>query len=432
MIRSELLTLPRPGGEVQRVQLVRLEDWASLRFLEPTPSPGALAGTAQLYRRFLIPVAPWIFGQLLLFRLPEGGEAALRAAAETLRRGLRLHGGRPAFLDDEARALWETLARARCIELARGKLPFQRVLPVRGGPGLLSESAPDARLRVNASFFVFDPFDCATRYDTIGTPFGLMVEDGAILSPPLHGREALLVYRDGRVRVETPTLEDLTIRLGGTLVRPGREWPCFTRPAYAKTTRAAGFDHVIVGRRVLDVVEDGGCPVPASGFVLRLPRPLAEPGDEVVYGGLEDVLFAVQAGNSLVRGGEETPGFVSRFYNVRRPWRTPYPPSLYPLDYENARAARIALGADAEGRPLLLWAEGAAKIGHRPGHDSCGASLSEFAAICREAGMVEGVNLDGGGSAQILLHGRRALQLSDRDEAGAEQERAVPVGLMVR
>ena len=185
-------------------------------------------------------------------------------------------------------------------------------------------------------------------------------------------------------------------------------------------------------RSLVDVVRGGGCPVPASGFVLRLAEQAGAPGGAVAYGGIEGLLFGIQAGNSLVRGGAPTEGFVSRFWNVREPWRTPFPPSLYPLDYEKARAARIALGADAAGKPLLLWAEGAAKIGHRPGEDSCGASLSEFAAICRDVGMVEGVNLDGGGSAQILLDGKRALQISDRRDDGSEQERAVPLGLMVK
>ncbi len=431
MIRSELLSFSRPGGEVQRVQLIRWEDWSSLRFFRPEPSPGALEGVAGIYRRFLIPACPAIFGQLLLFRLPGEGEQTLRAAAKTLRRGLRLRGGSPFFHSEAARLLWQELERGDNLRLVRGKLPFRRMLPVSDGMGLLSGSRQSARLRVNASFFIFDPFDCATRYDTVGTPFGLAVQDGAVLSPPLHGREALLVYRDGRVRVESPGLEALRVRLGGRELRPGTDCAVFQRPACGRTPPGRGWDHVIVGRRLVDLRRAGGTAVPASGFVLRCGEKLGEPGDEVAYAGMEELLFAIQVGNSLVRGGRPTEGFVSTFYNVRRPWRTPYPPSLYPLDYEKARAARIALGADAAGRPMLLWAEGAAKIGHRPGEDSCGASLSEFAAICAGAGMVQGVNLDGGGSAQILLDGKRALFLSDRDEAGNETERAIPLGLMI-
>ena len=132
-----------------------------------------------------------------------------------------------------------------------------------------------------------------------------------------------------------------------------------------------------------------------------------------------------------MKDGVKTDRFVSKFYDIHRPWRTPFPPCLYPLDYDRARAARIAVGADEDGKPMILWAEGAAKIGYRPGKGSCGASLAEFAAICEKTGMRNGVNLDGGGSAEILLNGVRTLAISDRDEAGAETERFVPLGLAV-
>ena len=433
MIRSEILTRSYPDGEVQRVQLVRWDDWSKLRFLRSEGEQGALATYAQLYRRYLIPACPWIFGQMLLFMLPQpGNREQLLSAADTLRRGVKLRGGKPVFATEKARTLWEELAHAGCFEIAAGRLPVTRVLPVDRSGFLLSRCEPEARLRVNASFFIFDPFDCATRYDAIGTPFGLMIEDGEILSPPLYGREALLVYRDGHVSVETPALEKLCVRIGEKSFCPGHDGTLFTRPFRRKTPPGTGWDHVIVGRKLIDVVRGGCCNIPASGFVLRLREKAGEAGDDVWYEGMERVLFAIQAGNSLVRGGRETTGFISTFYNVYRPWNTPYPPSLYPLDYEKARASRIALGADAEGKPMLLWAEGAAKIGHQPGDDSCGASLSEFAAICRDAGMVDGVNLDGGGSAQILVNNERSLQLSDRDDNGTEQEREIPLGLVVR
>ena len=82
---------------------------------------------------------------------------------------------------------------------------------------------------------------------------------------------------------------------------------------------------------------------------------------------------------------------------------------------------------------MLLWAEGAAKLGHIPGVDSCGATLAEMAQICMELGMVNAVNLDGGGSAQILLHGHRELCISDRNgDDHSESERPVPMGLCVK
>ena len=82
---------------------------------------------------------------------------------------------------------------------------------------------------------------------------------------------------------------------------------------------------------------------------------------------------------------------------------------------------------------MILWAEGAAKLGHKPGVDSRGATLPDMAEFCAKAGMVNAVNLDGGGSAQILLKNIRSLMISDRRaEDFAESERAVPLGLMVK
>ena len=406
MIRSEILTKQYENGEIQRTQIVRPDSWESLRFFRGAPDPGALSAYARIYRKYLVPSNPNVFGRLVMYPLPEN----MNCAADCLRQGLRPE-------------------QEEGTEVIQGKLPFTRLIPVRQGPFQMTKRADKAELLVNASFFIFDPFDCATRYDAVGTPFGLAVKDGEVLLPPLYGREALIVRRDGRVSVEVPALETLGIAIGGREYRSGANAELFTKPSRRKTPNGRGFDHVIVGRRLTDVVKGGGCEIPSAGFVLRLNECAGEPGDAVQYTGMDDVLFAVQAGNSLMRGGVRTDRFISTFYDIHRPWKTPYPPCLYPLDYERSRAARIAIGADGDGKPMILWAEGAAKIGYRPGEGSCGASLAEFATICEEAGMVWGVNLDGGGSAQILLNGRRSLRISDRDETEAETERFIPLAI---
>ena len=55
-----------------------------------------------------------------------------------------------------------------------------------------------------------------------------------------------------------------------------------------------------------------------------------------------------------------------------------------------------------------------------------------MADICVSCGMVNAVNLDGGGSAQILLGKKRLLEVSDRKGDGSQSERPVPNGLIVR
>ena len=447
-MKSKIKTYTYPNGEIQRVQLVHLDDWGELNFFRPRRSEEALDQIAAIYRTYLVPACPWIFGQMVLFALPEKTEARfpslsekygelsepLTAAAAILESGVKIRHGRPMFSGQLAKELWQELEEAHCVQLVNGRAPFTKIIPVGRELGRMTETRLDAALKVNASFFVMDCFDCATAYDSVGTPIGLCVKDRVILRPPLYHREALLVKENGSVTVTIPELEELNIEIAGRLYRVGENAQVYTRPEHKKTPRGAGRELVIVGNRIIAVHEGGGTPVPASGFVLRVDEACpAKPGELVVYHGMEDVLFGIQVGNSIIRDREKTSSFRSPFYNIRSPFqRVPFPPSLYPLDFQKARAARIALGADAEGKPMLLWAEGAGKLRYEAGRDSCGASLTELGEICEELGMVNAVNLDGGGSAQILLRNARSLLISDRNPTdNSEMERVVPLGLMI-
>ncbi len=444
---TQIKTYTYPNGDIQRVQVIHLENWSSLDFLQPPGSPRALDRFSGIYRDFLVPAAPWLFGNMILFRLPRGltmefpfetrkyGTVAdpLTAAAAALKSGVKIVKGKPVFRNAAVRAFWQALEHQDCLRIVSGKLPITTIIPLGDLAGYLTETEPTASLKVNASFFIMDRFDCATVYDHVGTPFGLNVKDGLVTRPPLYDREALLVRRDGSVSVQHLDVQALDIEIHGKTLTHGKNARVYTRPTCIRSPAGKTQALVIIGNRVA-AVGTGSLPVPASGFVLCPETPLSvSAGDPVLYRGLEDVSFGIQVGNSIVRDGVPTTQFRSRFYNIRRLQPVPYPPSLYPMDFAHARAARIALGADREGRPMLLWAEGAAKFGYESGKGSCGASLAEMAAICADAGMVNAVNLDGGGSAQILLHNRRTLEISDRNaEDFSEAERPVPLALIVR
>ena len=444
---SEIREFACGGGEILRVQLVRPESWEMLDFLQPPCSGPVFESFERVYSKFLIPGCPWIFGSVVLFRLPEDGlpelpirfgkygavSDPLTAAAAVLQQGVRLAGGHPIFFSRRAKALWRLLEEKDCLRIIRGKLPVTTFSPVGRNCGYLSRTEPDAAVKLNASFFIMDPFDCATVFDHVGTAFGLCVKDGLVISPPLFDREALLVKSDGSVMVQECGIRQLSIEIGGKVYRHGENAEVFTRPQCKRTPLRRGIRLVITGCRVAAVCRRGRIAVPAGGFVLCVDDSCtAAPGDAVLYRGLEDIRFGIQVGNSIVRSGVPTRQFISRCYNIRRLERTPYPPSLYPMDFDGARAARMALGADREGRPMLLWVEGAGKLGYIPGQDSCGASLADMARVCSELGMYNAVNLDGGGSAQILLKNERKLRISDRQPDNSDAERPVPMGLIVR
>ena len=446
-MRSEIKTYTYPNGDIQQVQLVRWEDWSKLDFLEMTYSDGALECFANIYRNFLVPAAPLLFGHLVMFRIPADMEThfppeteaygtvadRLTAAAAALKEGLKIVGGKPVFKNKEVEAFWQELVRRNSVHIISGKLPETTIIPVGGLPGYLTRMEENAAMKVNASFFIMDRFDCATVYDHVGTPFGLCVKDGFVARPPLYNREALLVKNDGTVSVRNMDVTELEMEINGQVYTPGKNCTVYTRPQRMHTPADTNRALVVIGTRVAAVCS-GRIPIPTSGFVL-CPREAApvRPGDAVTYRGLEDVRFGIQVGNSILRDGVKTQRFLSQFYNIKHMEPVPYPPSLYPMDFRNARAARIALGADRDGRPMLLWAEGAAKFGYQPGKGSCGASLSEMAEICADVGMVNAVNLDGGGSAQILLNNCRTLKISDRNaEDFGEAERPIPLALTVK
>ena len=447
-MRSEIKQYTYPGGDIQRVQLVCPDSWEDLAFLRLPYAQESLTCFSDIYRNFLVPACPWLFGDMVMFHIPEDiqmpfsyetgkyGTVAdpLTAAAAAMEQGVRIRKGKPVFYSETVKRFWEALESRDCIRIIRGKLPVTAFIPVGSAPGYLSRTEPDAGMKVNASFFIMDSFDCATLYDHVGTVLGLNVKDGIITNPPLYHREALLVKKDGTAQITVPDIRELEISIADETFRHGRNCRIYTRPERSRTPRHRGIKLVIIGCRVAAVCRTSRVRIPASGFVVCLDDDCSiAPGSTVVYHGMEDVAFGIQVGNSIVVNGEKTTSFRSRFYNIRHLEPVPYPPSLYPMDFDRARAARIALGADKDGKPMILWAEGAAKFGYQAGRMSCGASLKEMAEICTDMGMVNVVNLDGGGSAQILLNNKRSLKISDRNrETFGEAERPVPLGLIVK
>ena len=454
-MKSEVKVYSYPNGEIQRVQVVHWDDWAQLDFLRLKGNEAALDCFYDIYRNYLVPACPFIFGRMILFRLPKELDSdvsyetekygtvqdKLTAASILLQEGVAIVGGRPRFKSAKAKLLWEKLEGRDCIRIVCGTLPFTKVIPVGNTTGYMSEQDPEATLKVNASFFIMDGIDCATVYDQVGTPIDMCVKDGIVVNPPLYDREALLVKKDGSVSVEIVRLKDLEIEINGKRYKHGKNATIYTRPEMKKTPSGKSVNTkkvVIIGSRVVAVIKNGRVPIPSSGFVLEIGLNTDDIQwkigmEAVTYYGLEEVAFGIQVGNSVIRDGIKTDHFLSPFYNIRKLERIPYAPSLYPMDFENARAARIALGADKDGKPMLFWTEGAGKLGYIPGEDSRGATLADMAEIAADIGMVNGINLDGGGSAQILLKNKRALKISDRNRAdNSETERLIPLGLIVR
>jgi|GEM_PF-319091 len=470
---SIVKTFEYDNGEIQRIHMVTLDKGTGLSFFKPKKSDKAFERICTLYRTFTVPRLPLIFGRLMHFSLPQNIEIPqkvlevyesfedkhglvfedLSKVAVAFREGLRIkkdgsvESRKNVDKSGAVLAFYEYLKSRGFASVVCGKLPYNKILPVSNDFGLISESEQDAELRCNSTFFIMDSFDVASVYDIIGTPIGLTAENGRILTPPLYEREAFVVKKDGSISIERPSLKDIKVNIGDLSFKDGEDGVTFyERPKNSKTPAASKektLELVVIGKKIAAVKQGGNTVIPASGFVISIrgtglkykellndrERALQLTGAEIGLTGLEEVDFAVSAGNSIIVNGEKTLEFRSKFYNIKRPWRPKYPPSLYPLDFKKARAPRMALGAKKDGSLVIVWAEGKSKFNYEPGVESCGASLSEMAGICAELGLYNAVHLDGGGSAQIILNGKRSLMISDRNKADkTEAERAVPLG----
>ena len=444
MFTSEIKTYTYTNKEIQRVQILHLEDWHHISFFKPAYSEDAFRQLCDLYSNYMVKKYAYVQGMNLLFTLPEDLRLPwtdhprygvlydpLCVVSAMFRDHITLKNKRLVFRDKHTEELYHQLHEKGCIHLAGGKLPVLSVLPVRKSFGFLSQEKKDARMKVNASFFTMNSLDIGTVYDSLATGIGLCVQRGEILNPPLFDREVFTVDSLGRTAVRKISLKDLDIRIGNKRYHDGENCRILTRPEHIYTPRH-GYDLIVVDKQVTAFRRGGGM-IPSSGFVIHTDILPELPDTQVRYEGLEDLLFAVQAGNSTVINGVPANRFHSSFHDLKKPWIPPYPPTLYPLDYAGDRAPRIVIGADMQDRLMILWFEGAGKYGYQPGQESCGATLKEAAEICAELGMKNGVHLDGGGSAQILCANKRELLLSDRDPVTyRENERAVANGLIVQ
>lgn len=270
------------------------------------------------------------------------------------------------------------------------------IRPVLGGAAVAAtESTSLAATRHEALAAINGTF-----YSHAGLPLGLIVINGRLLSAPLPRRTVFAVDTTGRAWIGTVEFSGRLVTDSGLEIpisainRPPRwggvalytpEFGPMTFPqtlvALVRHDRVAGFSR---GRPVIPA--DGYAIAAAQAhqdLLLRLWR-----GQRVVLDlklsppGIE---HALQGGPRLVRGGQvsipyDWEGFSGGFYRIR--------------------TARSAVGITAAGKILFVTVDG------RRGRAGTGVNLPELAALMARLGAREAMNLDGGGSATLVVGGR--------------------------
>ncbi len=307
-------------------------------------------------------------------------------------------------------------------------------------------SAAGALAAVNGGYFVLDP-----KAGAPGDPAGTAVRDGQVLSEPVGDRPSLVIgaknegsiqrlHWDGSVTASGNAGElvldginrvpGLIRNCGGTgdtpTSLPLHDFTCtdtdeivaFT-PEYGSATPSGPGAEVVLDAHgmVTAVNKVRGTSVPAGGHTLQATgadtdrltalaragrklkvgtdligsdgKPLKTGGTDVINGGpvlVQDGAVNVTAArDGMVRSGDS-----NSFY----------------YGWVHKRNPRTIAGVDAEGRTLLVTADGRQTT-------SLGLSIKEAADVARSLGMVSAINLDGGGSTTMVQDGQVVNSPSD-------------------
>ena len=257
-----------------------------------------------------------------------------------------------------------------------------------------------------------------------GSPLGMVMIDGELISPPYLNRTAVGIRADGTFLIDNVTITGHAQRviqeqsegalenaqtleadqdLSGTLWeidganrrRLADELIVYTSENGMSTgTNNYGWEIIVNGGEVVGWAQ-GNAVIPPAGYVLSGHGKAAqwlrnlEVGDYIdaewrlVPDWLQqDIVHAVGGGPRLLRAGQlDITAEMERFQ----------------ADITQGRAPRTALGITAAGELLLVAVNG------RQNNISIGMTLTELAGLLRDLGAIDAMNLDGGGSSTMVV-----------------------------
>jgi len=255
-----------------------------------------------------------------------------------------------------------------------------------------------------------------TYFANDGTPLGLLMVDGKMLSSPWEERTSLGITKERKILIDNVGLVGrITIPGGRNFIADGvncsreeNQFIVYTakRGLTSKTNEGALEISVRDGKVV--AVGNGNLPIPPGGYLLfahgtkkELLQGLAPDSLVQVEVALttdwlsQGVVHILSGGPRLVKGGQ---AFITGQQEKFRP------------DITQGRAPRSALGLTADQKLLLV-----AVSGRQPSR-SVGLTLDELAQLMIKQGAVEAMNLDGGGSSTLLVQGQVVNLPSDGQE----------------
>jgi len=264
---------------------------------------------------------------------------------------------------------------------------------------------------VNASYFALN-----------GEILGLLKIDGEIVSTSDMQRTAVGILEDGKILMDQTDYkgsiclpDGSAIAITGVNHARGADDLILYNSYYDSMTgtNSFGSDYLVKDSKIIGIAHSSAA-IPPDGFVLSahgvMEKVLADlkVGDTIkITQSLGEVwdkaIYAIGAGPRLVKEGS-----VSLTSKEEK----------FPADITSGRAPRTAIGTTKDGHVILLVVDGRQQ-------SSVGVTLLELALLMQEYGAVEAMNLDGGGSSEMVVRGKVVNKPSDG------RERAVGNALMI-
>jgi len=245
-----------------------------------------------------------------------------------------------------------------------------------------------------------------------GRPLGLLYIDGQLVSEPLYKRTALLIDKDGEISFAPVDWEGslelssygLQIKLDGVNRAAAAGEAVLFNSYYGRQVpelKENYYDIVVRSGEILGVENKAGSKTALApdGFVLRVQK-----DKEAIVGLIPelkgkaaelkmeftpdfeaaDIVTAVGGGPRLLSSGEiNITGSEEKFQS----------------DVLKNRSPRTAVGITDANHLIMLTVDG------RQQTNSVGMSLRELASTLKELDVVDAMNLDGGGSARMVIRG---------------------------
>ena len=251
----------------------------------------------------------------------------------------------------------------------------------------------------------------------IGSPLGLIISNGKVLSAPLFNKPAFIVRKDGSLDIKRVSVRDgFDLVINNNIEETKFNFSSqsynnddakldlqFYDLLYPKKTISSK-DRVVIrlaGNMIKNIIQDNefveilpvGLTLSFSKKIFSKFKKLFKIDDEVSINlnGYEDIISAIEAGPLLLTDND-----VSIDMKLEG-WKTDYSIATQAarLDYLDMRGPKIAIGLDKKNNLVVLTINGRIR-------ESVGATHIDMAEILKNMGVVKAMGFDPGGSSTLV------------------------------